>query len=380
MNTKHITLLIALALFSNCGNKETKTETVEEVATETTIELTEAQLKNSEIKTGKIELRTISSLLKINGKIEVPPQNMISVSVPMGGYLKSTKLLAGMHINKGEVIATMEDQQYIQLQQDYLTAKVHFTSIENEFIRQRALNESKASSDKVFQNAETEYLSQKILVKSLSEKLKLIGIAPDNLNENNISRSINITSPIDGFVSQVKMNIGKYVQPTDVLFELVNPSDIHLELTIFEKDLYKMYIGQKIITYNNTDPSKKYICEIILIGKDVAPDRTVQVQCHFEEYNKSLIPGMYMNAEVEISTTNAFVIPNDGLVRFEGKQYVFIETGNKKYEILEVTTENTENNFTQIIFADSTSIQNKTFVTKGAYTLLMKMKNTEEEE
>ena len=376
---KYIIISIVFAILTSCGSKQTKTEATEETQNETTVELTDAQLKNSEIKIGKIEQRNISSLLKVNGKIEVPPQNMVSVSVPMGGYLKSTKLLAGMHISKGEVIARMEDQQYIQLQQDFLTAKAHFSSIEAEYNRQKELNQSKASSDKVFQNAQTEYLSQKILIKSLAEKLKLIGVNPDNLNENTISKSINIVSPIDGFVSQVKMNIGKYATPTDVLFELVNPSDIHLTLTIFEKDLYKISIGQKIFAYNNTNPSKKYICEIILIGKDVTPERTIQVQCHFEKYDKSLISGMYMNAEVEVSTNNAFVIHNDGIVRFEGKQYVFLQTENKKFEMQEVITANNENGFTQITFADSTDIRNKTFVIQGAYTLLMKMKNMEEE-
>lgn len=376
--TKYFIITFALAFLTACGSKETETKTVE-TPDKNTVELTDAQLKNSGIQTGKIELRSISSLLKVNGKIEVPPQNMVSVSVPMGGYLRSTKLLAGMHIKKGEVIATMEDQQYIQLQQDYLTAKAHFTSIEAEYIRQKELNQSKATSDKVFQNAETEYLSQKILVKALSERLKLIGINPDNLNENTISKSIYITSPIDGFVSEVKMNIGKYVMPTDVLFELVNPSDMHLQLTIFEKDLNKVSIGQKIVAYNNSQPEKKYACEIILIGKDVSPERTVQVQCHFEDYDNSLIPGMYMNAEVEVATNNAFVIPDEGLVRFEGRQYVFTETAGKKYEMQEVTAANNENGFTQITFQDSTGIRNKIFVTKGAYTLLMKMKNTEEE-
>lgn len=376
---KYIIIALVFVLLTSCGSKEVKA-VIEEIANESLVELTDAQLKNSEIKTGKVEQRNISSILKVNGKIEVPPQNMVSVSVPMGGYLKSTKLLEGMHITKGEVIATMEDQQYIQLQQDYLTAKVHFTSIEAEYNRQKELNLSKASSDKVFQAAQTDYLSQKILIKSLSEKLKLIGIVPDNLNENNISKSINIYSPIDGFVSQVKMNIGKYAMPSDVLFELVNPADIHLALTVFEKDLYKLSVGQKIFAYNNMQPHIKYICEVLLISKDVSPEGAVLVHCHFEQYDKSLIPGMYMNAEVEVSTNNAFVIPNDGLVRFEGKQYVFTQVDKNKYQMQEVTTENNENGYTQIIFADSTDVRNKSFVIKGAYTLLMKMKNTEEEE
>ena len=376
--TKYFIIAIAVSIFTSCGSPQAKKEK-EATTTENSVELTDSQLNNAEIRTGKIEKKAISSLLKVNGKIEVPPQNMVSVSVPMGGYLRSTKLLAGMQISKGEIIATMEDQQYIQLQQDYLTAKAHLTSIESEYNRQKELNQSKASSDKVFQAAQTEYLSQKILIKSLAEKLKLIGINPDNLNENTISKSINITSPIDGFVSQVKMNIGKYATPTDVLFELVNPTDMHLTLTIFEKDLDKISVGQKISAFNNTNPNKKYTCEIILIGKDFTPEGTIQVQCHFEQYDKTLIPGMYMNAEVEVATNHAFVISNDGIVSFEGKQYVFTQVDKNKFEMQSVTTENSQLGFTQITFADSTDISNKTFVTQGAYTLLMKMKNQEEE-
>ncbi|MBS3913531.1 MAG: efflux RND transporter periplasmic adaptor subunit [Bacteroidetes bacterium] len=373
-------LIPFITILAACGNQTAKESVAEAPADETTVVLTAAQLKNSDIQVGKIEMRNISSLLKVNGKIEVPPQNMVSVSVPLGGYLKYTKLLPGMHIGRGEVIATMEDQQYIQLQQDYLTAKAHFSSIEAEYIRQKELNASKASSDKVFQQAQTEYISQKVLIKSLEEKLKLIGIQTNNLNENTISRSIQIHSPIDGFVSSVKQNIGKYISPTDVLFELVNPADIHLQLTVFEKDLYKILVGQKLVAYNNTQPEKKYNCEIILIGKDVSQERTVQVQCHFDAYDKALIPGMYMNAEVEVSTNSALVIPNDGLVRFEGKEYVFIEESKGRYSMLEVNTQNSEKGFTQITFVNSNDNSDKNFVLKGAYTLLMKMKNSGEEE
>lgn len=377
---KYILIYSLLFGFIACKNVAPDEQEAEMVEDPTQVTLTDNQLKNAGLETGKIELRSISSLLKVNGKIEVPPQNMVSISVPMGGYLKSSKLLEGMHINKGEIIATMEDQQYIQLQEDYLTAKIHFTGIESEYLRQRTLNQSKASSDKIFQQAETEYLAQKITIRSLEEKLKLIGINPEKLSEATISKSIQITSPIDGYVSQVNMNVGKYVQPQDVLFELVNPTDIHLSLTIFEKDLSKISIGQKIFAYTNNNPDKIYACAIILIGKDVSPERTIQVQCHFENYDKSLIPGMYMNAEVEVSTNNAYVIPDEGLVRFEGKQYVYIASANNVFDMVPVNTFNNENGYTQIVFEDDLVAADKTFVLKGAYTLLMKMKNSEEEE
>ena len=271
----------------------------------------------------------------------------------------------------------MEDQQYIQLQQDYLTAKAKISYLENEYLRQKDLNQSKAASDKVFQQAEADYNSHRVLVTSLGEKLKLAGINVDKLNESNISRSINIYSPINGYVSSVNVNIGKYVSPTEVLFELINPSDIHLALKIFEKDLDKLYVGQKLVAYTNGRPDKKYHCEVLLIGKDLTTERNTDVHCHFEEYDKALVPGTYMNAEIEVKNNKAFVLPEAAVVRYENKYYAFIRKSGNTFEMKEVETGNTENGYLEILSAGN--LTGNEFVTKGAYSLLMSLKNTPEE-
>lgn len=375
---KNYIILIAFTLVvASCGNNDTKESTTEASPNENIVEMNDAQLKNAGIATGKAEKKDISSLLKVNGVIDVPPQNMVSISVPLGGYLKSSKLLPGMHVNKGEVIAVMEDQQYIQIQQEYLTAKANSVFSESEYNRQKELNQSKASSDKMFQKTEAEYKGQQILIKSLYEKLKLIGINPEGLNESSISRGINIYSPIDGYVSAVNVNIGKYVSPTDVLFDIVNPSDIHLALTVFEKDINKLFTGQKVITYTNNNSDKKYNAEIILIGQDLSQERSVIVHCHFDQYDKTLLPGMFMNAEIEIKSNNGFVIPENAVVTFEGKQFIFVEKSKTTFELLEVKTGNTENGLLEIV-SNEVDLSSKKIVTKGAYNLLMTMKNTEE--
>ena len=363
-------------LITSCKNNK-PVEEIKNTETGNTITLNDAQMNNAHIETGSIQQKEIASLLKVNGRIDVPPQNMVSVSVPLGGYLKSTQLLPGMHINKNEVIAVVEDNQYIQLQQDYLTAKAQLSLNESEYNRQKDLNESKASSDKVFQQTQSAYETQKILIKSLEEKLKLIRINPKNLSINNISKSINVYSPIDGFVTKVNANIGKYVTPGDVLFELVNPSDIHLNLKVFEKDLDKIFINQHLVSYTNNSPEKKYPGDIILISKDVSPDGIIEVHCHFDNYDKNLFPGMYMNAEIELKNKMRNVLPDEAFVRFEGKEYIFENTGKNKFEMVEVEIGKSENGFTEII--SDKDLSGKTIVTKGAYTLLMSLKNTEEE-
>jgi membrane fusion protein, heavy metal efflux system len=375
MCKKCIITLIILGLFTSC-KKEIQEAKSEISLKENEVVLTDAQMRNAAIETILMSEKSISSILKINGKIDVPPQNLVSVSVPLGGYLRSTKLLPGMHVNKGEVIAVMEDQQYIQLQQDYLVSKAKLEYAEKESSRQNDLNQSQASSDKVTQLAQAEVSSLRAITNGLAEKLRLININPNTISTSKISQKINIYAAINGYVSKINVNIGKYISPSEVMFELINPTDIHLNINVYEKDVAKLKIGQKIIAYTNAQPNKKYECEIILISKDITMDGTSEVHCHFEDYDKTLLPGMYMNAEIELKSSNSNVLPEESIVNFEGNDYVYIEIAKQKYQMQEVQIGEKENGFVQILNVND--LKNKKIVSNGAYTLLMKMKNTEE--
>jgi cobalt-zinc-cadmium efflux system membrane fusion protein len=173
---KKIFLTISILTLLGCGQKQ-ENKTAVPVANKVqsaSVKLNNAQIVNAEIQTSELIEKEISSIIKLNGKIDVPPQNLISVSVPLGGYLKSTEMLPGKIVRKGQVLAVLEDQQYIRLQQEYLLAKVKLKVVEGEFLRQRELNASKAASDKIVQFAEGEYKNAKINLKALEENLELI--------------------------------------------------------------------------------------------------------------------------------------------------------------------------------------------------------------
>ncbi|MBU3676944.1 MAG: efflux RND transporter periplasmic adaptor subunit [Chitinophagaceae bacterium] len=263
------------------------------------------------------------------------------------------------------------------MQEEYLSESIKLSLLRMDSIRQRALYAQKAASEKTMQEATTACQQQNVLVNALKEKLRLININADKLKPETISRSITLYSPIDGFVSNVQVNVGKYVQASDVLFELVNPADIHLNLTVFEKDIPKLHIGQRVEAFSNNDTSRRFSSEIILIGKDVSPERYVEVHCHFESYNADLLPGMFMNAEVMLDGAPGLLVPNTAIQRFEGKDYVFVQEAPLKFKMLEVARLN--NNGTASGISSPTIQANQTIVTQGAYTLLMKLKNTEAE-
>ena len=375
---KNIVILTFAFLISACGTS-TKQEVLTEGvnANENLVTLSDAQLKSAGLVLGKLEEKALSSVIITNGTVDVPPQNRTSVSIPLGGYLKSTKLIPGLQIRKGEVIAVMEDQQYIQLQQDYLTTKARLAFSKSEFERQKELNASKASSDKVFQQIQMEYNTQRISLSSLDQKLRMININSESLSESNISKTIQVYSPINGFVSKVNVNIGKFVNPSDVLFELIDPSSIHLTLKIFEKDLNKLSLGQKLIAYTNNQPDKKYAGDISLISRDLSSERTAEVHCHFENADKSLAPGMYMNAEIEVKSNKTLAIAEEAIVNFEGIDYIFVQKAIKEFEMVPVETGTSENGFIEVTNKDK--FNGKQLVIKGAYTLLMALKNKSEE-
>jgi cobalt-zinc-cadmium efflux system membrane fusion protein len=375
---KKIFLTISILTLLGCGQKEENTtvESTSNVVESSIVKLTTAQMANAEIQTAKLVQKEISATIRLNGKIDVPPQNLISVSVPLGGYLKSTEMLPGKIVRKGQVLAVLEDQQYVRLQQDYLLAKVKLKVVEGEYLRQKELNASKAASDKIVQAAEGEYKNAKINVKALEENLELIGIQPKKLDETKISKRITITSPINGYVSKVNANIGKYLTPSEVLFELVNVADIHLNVSVFEKDLAALAIGQKVITYNNSNPTKKYETEIILIGHSLSADKNTEVHCHFKKYDKSLVPGMYMNAEVELKNKSAQTISENAILRYANQDYVFIQVNKTNFEMLPVKVGAKENGLVEI--ENYPDVNNFPIVVNGAYSLLMKLKNTDQ--
>lgn len=378
MIKQFLTILFpSLLLLSACGSKKAQAPVKEEKRPANSITLTPAQISAAHIRTGLPELRPLSRTIRANGRIDVPPQNMISVSIPLGGYLRSTQLLPGMHVLKGMTIAILEDQQYIQLQQDYLTTQAKLEMAEAEYNRQRELNASKAASDKVLEQAKAEFRSLRITQSALAEKLRLININPQTLSERNLTRSIRLYAPSDGYVSKVNVNIGKYVTASDVLFEIVNPEDIHLNLQLFERDLAQLSIGQKLEAYTNAHPEKRYRCEIILISKDITESRTAEVHCHFEKYDKSLLPGMYMNAEITLQKRDVLCVPEQAVVAFEGKNYVFLATSGNSFTMQEIETGDTEGGWIELRNAEA--IQNKTLALEGAYSLLMSLKNSGEE-
>lgn len=369
-------ILIILVLNLACQSKKEEALPINSLK-DNVVELTKKQLDNSKIKVGSLIQSPLSTTIKVNGKITLAPNAMASVSMPLGGYIKNIKVMPGMVIKKGQILAVIEDQSYVQIQHDYLTTKQQLAFASKDYARQKELNASQAVSEKNFQLSESEFAKQRITLKSLEEKLKLIQINPGTLTANSISKSVNIYSPISGMITKVDVNIGKYVSATDILFQIMDNQSMYAKLNVFEKDVANLSIGQKIKVFTNSQPDVFYETKIEFVNKSYSDESAIEVYAKIFNITKKLIPGNYINALIQIDNNNAFILNNDAIVDYEGKKFVFIQNENKNtFSMQEVQLGTITDKVSEIINYDS--LQNKSIVIGDAYTLLMVLKNKEE--
>lgn len=374
---KYIAAFISAFVLLSCG-KEKKEETKNSDTKKIDIvKLSPEQVKNAGIETANPKFKKVEGILELQGTVTVPPKSVVSISIPLGGYVKSTNLIAGMNVQKGQILAVIEDMQFIELQQEYLMAKEKFELAQNEQKRQKELNANKASSDKVLEQITTEMRTQRIIMSSLEHKLNLLGINTKKLNVSTISKTIKVISPINGLVSKVNVNIGKYVNPTDMLFELIDKKDIVLTLNAFAKDVTSLSIGQAVTAFANTSNFKKHTAQIVFINQSLNGDRAAEIICRVNHYDAELLPGLFINAEVETENKKALTVAEDAVVRWQGKFYVFTDLGNNQFRMIEVKSGVRNEGLIQIS-SDAVSDTSRVVV-KNAYTLLMSAMNNDEQ-
>jgi len=383
---KYITSLLLIALFACNGTpKKAEESKAEEVIPEDIVEMRADQIKLANIETGSIEMRAMSGTLKVNGTIAVAPQNLATVCAPMGGFIKSTTLMPGNSVTKGQTLATIENQDFVDIQQSYLEAKNKFEFAEGEYKRHTELYKSEVYSQQNLQQVTSDYKSLKSQVKALEQKLTMLGINPANLHEDDISSSVKIVAPISGFLKTVNINLGKFVAPADVMFEIINSDKLFLELTMFEKDADKVAQGQKIRFFinNEAEPHEAIITQP---GRAIDADKTYKVYANVTGVCKNVLPGMYVNAIIETSGNQVAALPTDAVVSFDDKDYIFVFDKNKEeagqpfteYRIIEVHKGVTDGGFTEVVLPEGFNITNAKVVVKGAYNLLSAKKNAGE--
>lgn len=368
--------LIMLSIIMMACNSKNKQDVIEISNSNTpdthVVTITKSQFESSNMQLGRITKQEFNSSVKANGMFDVPPENKATVSAYFAGYVKNITLLPGDSVKKGAVLFTLENPEYVQIQQDFLEAQSKLDYLKADYDRQQALLADNITSKKNFLKAESEYKVTLAQYQSLKKKLGLMHINPDTASETGMTSTINVLSPISGIVTSIEASKGMFLNPSDVALTVTNTSHLHLELKIFEKDLPLVKEGQpiKIHLQNNTDSI--YDAKVHLINKTVhANDRTVDIHgdlLHPEDA-KLFAPGMYIETDI-ITRSHIFdALPNEAIVNIENAFYALTKQDETTYKKVPIKVGISSNGFTQILNANDFTDKTE-FVTKGAFNLI----------
>ncbi|MBP9882480.1 MAG: efflux RND transporter periplasmic adaptor subunit [Chitinophagales bacterium] len=329
--------LIILVLFfaTGCSNKaadgqegnEHGLEHADEHENDMTTSLTAEQIRTIGLEFGGIEQKQLTAALKANGILKVPNQNRATATTMAGGVIQTILVQAGNTVSKGQPVATITGTSFIIMQEEYIAVSAKLQLAESDFDRQQEMQRGNATSIKAFQQSEAELNSLKARKSSLQKQLELIGIKPSNLSSENIQSSVNIISPINGSVSEVMVNIGSFVETNTPIATIVDNSQLHLDLYVYEKDLSKLKDGQTIHFTLTNNPGKEYDARVFGISNTFEPNtKAVAVHAQVLGNRAGLIDGMSITAIVSLDNATVNAVPTEAIVNFEGQDFVFIVT------------------------------------------------------
>lgn len=309
----------------NHGTEAATTTDEHEEEEENVAVLTDEQMKAVGIEIGSIEQKQLSATLKANGGLRVPNSNKANATSMFGGVIKSLNVEIGDFVKKGQVIATISNPQFIQLQEEYLSINSRIEFAEQEVARQRELNEGNAGAKKNLQSATSELNTLRTRKASLQQQIQMMGINPTSLSNSSLKSSLVVTSPISGTVSNVFAKIGSYVDVSSPIAEIIENTALHLDLQVYEKDIPLIKIGQKIDFVVTNNPNKTYSAEVYSIGSSFSGEsKTIAVHSRITGDKTGLIDGMSITGTVSLDNVLSTAVPNEAIVNADGKYYIFL--------------------------------------------------------
>lgn len=426
-------LTITISIVSCGGKSNSEQSTTTEVAkteeaghedehenTNTTT-LTNEQMKSIGIELGSIEEKQLTASLKTNGVLKVPNNNKASVNSVYSGVIKSLRIQPGNTVSKGQIIATITNPEFIQAQSEYLNVNAKIALAELEVKRQKELNAGNAGALKNLQSAETELRTLRTVKSTLQQQIKLMGINPASLQNGKLVSVLAVRSPISGIVSNVMVNIGSYIDVSTAIAEIVDNSQLHLDLFVYEKDLPKLKNNQLIHFTLTNNQGKEYDAQVFSLGSSFEGEsKAVTVHAKVQGDKTGLIDGMNITAVISLEKASVPAVPTDAIVTIAGQDYIFMvtdehaeeeeheagkdsikhdakephdhkeEPGKKvagehadekgmTFEKIPVAKGTTEVGFTQITLLKEIS-KDARIVVKGAFFVLAKMNNSGEGE
>ena len=325
-----VRLILGLFLIASCSKNDSSEGGIEvNEATEQSIEieLTEAQFQTMKMEWGALHTGEFSEEIQVQGTVQIPVEGMREITTYFGGYIQDLKLIEGQGVRKGEVLFTLENPDFLRLQQDFLEINSQLAYLKAEWERQKTLAQEQISAQKNFLKAAADYEAASAKTQSLKKQLAMIGINSDGLTPATMRSKISVPSPISGFVVEVVAVPGQFLPPAAKALGLISKEHIHVELVLFEKDASKVHTGQVVEFISPDRPEEVLKAKVYVVGKSINAQRQINIHAHLlnEKEEAKLTPGMFLQARIQLDPKQSLAVPEESIIEVGEDYYILIQ-------------------------------------------------------
>ena len=268
----------------------------------------------------------------IASKVEVvgttASDRRIQISARISAYVEEVLVSAGDRVAAGQVLARLDDRE---LREQLTGGEAQLSQAEAEFKRTRQLFERNATTEQAMTAAESQFNTARANVERLKVMLTYA----------------TVTSPIEGIVTERKIEAGDLANPGQLLLTIFDPANMRLEVPVPVRLINKFALGQRY-ELSLDYPARSYEAEVTEIVGEIDPmTRTRRIKLRIQDPGGEVLPGTFGHILVEENPRPSIYIPAAAVLRIGQLDMVnlardgrmtrrMIKTGRKEGDQVEV--------------------------------------------
>lgn len=286
------------------------------------IRFSDAFAKRAGITTEAVTIMKLSPVITVTGTMTYDPRRFAAVGARITGRVKKLSKVVGDKVKAKEVIAELESAELGRVEAAVLAARAKETAAEADFKRERRLADAKISPERDAESAAATYSAAR--ADRIAAERTVEALGGDLDAEIGI---MTLRSPIEGRVVALKASRGKTLDTSDTIYEIADLSVLWVHLSVFERDISAIRVGDKVELAPQSGSSEPIIGTVEHVGDIIDPDtRAAEVRVVVQNEPQTLRPGQSVVARINTTgpAADALSVPKVAVTRVDGKPTVFV--------------------------------------------------------
>lgn len=267
-----------------------------------------------------VNKRSLAREVRTVGRVEYDERKLAFVNTKFAGWIERLDVdFTGVYVRKGQTLMSIYSPDLVSAQEEYLLAMKAV----------RSMPEGASSSRELLDASRRRLLSWDIRESHIQD-LERTGRA---------RRTLDIHSPISGYVIEKMALQGLHIEPGMNLYKIADISRVWIDAAIYQYEVSLVKVGQEATVQLSYAPGETLTGRVAYVYPYLDEEtRTVTVRIEFANPETKLKPGMYAEVLLRSDQGEALAVPKSAVLDTGSRKLVFVSRGEGRFDPREIRT------------------------------------------